>query len=100
MSGIVTFDGKPLAKARLTSFEPVEGGRASVGETDANGRYELTYIRKDKGAKVGSHCIRITAANSDEDKAEVVPPQYNRQTTLRAEVKPGTNECNFSLASR
>ncbi len=98
VSGTVTLDGKPLAGARVI-FEPVEGGRASTSTTDSRGRYELIYIRTDKGAKVGPHNVRIFAGNADLGRAEVVPPRYNLQTTLRVEVKPGENERNFELLS-
>ena len=98
VSGTVTLDGKPLAGARVI-FEPVEGGRASTASTDNEGRYELIYIRTDKGAKVGPHNVRIFAGNSEQGRAEVVPARYNLQTTLRVEVKPGENERNFELTS-
>ena len=37
--GVVTFDGSPVAQARV-SFYP-ESGRASLGVTDKNGYYRL-----------------------------------------------------------
>jgi hypothetical protein len=101
VSGVVTLDGKPIEKARLI-FEPIEGGRASIGSTDADGRYELIYIRKDKGAKVGPHRVRITVTQSDDDAVgpvPVIPEKFNRNTTLQATVKPGENECDFKITS-
>jgi len=97
--GTVTLDGKPLAGASLV-FEPVERGRASTAVTDADGRYELIYIRQDKGAKVGAHRVRITAANPDSAKAELLPLRYNAQSVLKAEVKPGDNCIDFPLTSK
>jgi hypothetical protein len=93
VSGTVTFDGKPLGDARVI-FEPTEGGRASTASTDRDGKYALTYLRKEKGAKVGPHLVRITAANPG-----ILQARYNSQTTLRAEVKPGNNQIDFPLAS-
>ena len=98
VSGTVTLDGKPLADARLI-FEPIEGGRASTGSTDSEGKYELIYIRKDKGAKLGPHLVRISAATPDAAHAELLPACYNAQTTLRADVKPGPNQIDFTLTS-
>ena len=98
VSGTVTLDGKPLADARVI-FEPAEGGRASTGSTDAEGKYELIYIRKDKGAKLGPHLVRISVTNPDAANVELLPARYNAQTTLRADVKPGSNEINFTLTS-
>ena len=95
--GAVTLDGKPSPAVRLV-FEPVEGGRASVGVTDADGRYELTYIRRDKGAKVGAHKVRISAANAEDGEKAEIPPQYSSgQTVLQANVQSGANEINFEL---
>lgn len=96
VSGMVTLNGRPLSGARLI-FEPLEGGRASVGKTDEDGKYELIYIRKDKGAKVGKHKVQIV---SDTDGSENIPARYNTQTTLEADVKSGVNDCNFTLTSR
>ena len=97
--GTVTLDGKPLAGARLT-FEPVEPGRASTGITDDDGKYELIYIRDDRGAKVGGHLVRISAPNPNSDGAELLPPRYNTQSTLKKEVKRGDNSIDFPLTSK
>ena len=99
VSGTVTLDGKPLADARLI-FEPAEGGRASTGSTDREGKYELIYIRKDKGAKVGTHLVRISIANPDADNVELLPARYNTQSVLEAEVKQGDNTIDFPLTSK
>ncbi len=68
--------------------------------TDAQGRYELIYIRNDKGAKVGAHRVQITTSNANAGKPELLPPRYNAQTTLSADVKAGDNEMNFALTSK
>ena len=99
VSGTVTLDGKPLTGARLI-FEPAAGGRASTGLTDDKGRYELIYIRKDKGAKVGAHLVRISIADSDAGNAELLPDRYNSRSVLKAEVKQGHNTVDFPLASK
>ena len=85
--------------AQRVIFEPVAGGRASTAFTDAEGKYELIYLRQDKGAKLGPHLVRVIASNRDAADAELLPPRYNTQTTLRADVKSGSNEINFTLTS-
>lgn len=95
--GIVTLDGQPLAGAGLV-FQPTEAGRASAATTDENGQYDLVYIRKDKGAKVGFHLARVSAVRSD--KSSLLPPRYNTQSILRVEVKPGDNTIDFPLTSK
>lgn len=99
VKGKVTLDGKPLAGASLV-FEPIDPGRASTATTDDNGEYELIYIRKDKGAKVGAHTVRITASGQDSDRSELLPARYNIESNLKADVQRGENTIDFPLTSK
>ena len=45
VSGTVTLDGEPLAGASLMF------GGVAYGDTDASGRYELTYMGQEKGSR-------------------------------------------------
>lgn len=94
VSGIVTLDGQPLAHASISFIQ--EGFRPSIGQTDDQGRYELTYIRDIKGAAVGTHMVKIKVFGPG---AQKVPPRYNSESELTCEVKPGHNEINFDLTS-
>lgn len=96
--GKVTLDRQPLPGAGV-GFKLRTGGREAYAATDADGNYELTYIRNDRGAPVGAHDVRISTANENTSKVEKVPAKYNSQTTLTAEVKPGDNEINFDLTT-
>ena len=104
VSGVVTMDGAPLANAQV-SFAPDEG-RASQAITDSEGKYELTYVGKTKGAKIGSHKVYITTYiedDSDPDAQnikETIPEKYNKATTLTADVKDGKNTFDFALESK
>src|SRR3954471_24901551 len=61
VTGTVTMDGKPVSDAAIV-FTPKEpGATASVGQTDASGKYELYYSRGHKGAKVGEHSVTINS---------------------------------------
>ena len=44
VSGRVVMDGKPLAGVVLSYLPSAEGGALSIGETDAEGRYRLSYV--------------------------------------------------------
>jgi hypothetical protein len=94
--GLVKMDGQPLPDATVR-FMPVEAGRFSTGRTDENGEYELQYSQSAEGAVLGKHKVTIRTYSSDDDNVvpEKVPIQYNNETTLEAEVKPGSNELNF-----
>ena len=104
VSGVVTMDGAPLAGVQV-SFAPEEG-RASQAITDSEGKYELSYIGKTKGAKVGSHKVYITTYIEDDSDPEAqktketIPKKYNKETTLTANVEEGSNTFDFKLESK
>ena len=97
--GRITLDGKPLARASV-GFTPASGGRASSGMTDAEGNYELTYIRDVMGAKIGEHTVFISTARDRARKTETVPARYNVNSTLQKEVVAGDNVIDFDLTSK
>ena len=65
VEGVVSLDGEPLKRA-LVCFYPTDG-RASAGQTDEEGHYELQYIRNVKGAVVGPHKVTISTYIDRED---------------------------------
>lgn len=113
--GTVTLDGQPLVGVSVV-FQP-DNGRPSRGTTDAEGKYELIYIRQTKGAKVGPHRVEIapsedggveeTEGDSEEGSAAgskpagkpKVPARYNSKSELNVEVKSGANKLDFELKS-
>lgn len=127
VSGVVTMDGKPLPNAVVT-FVPAAGGRAAIGQTDANGEYKLVFVGT-TGALLGQHRVSVTTApktqgsspsgkmNEEEyrkqamggqDSAayntaqvvEPIPERYNTKTELMKEVKSGQNTINLDLTSK
>jgi len=44
LTGRVLLDGKPLPGVVLSFLPKAEGGALSIGETDAEGRYRLSYV--------------------------------------------------------
>jgi len=94
--GRITLDGQPLPEAQIR-FDPVDAVRGSTGGTDQSGHYKLSYLRGDEGAAIGEH--RVTILKFTPDGRQLVPPQYNQQTTLTETVEPGENEINFDLRS-
>jgi hypothetical protein len=98
VQGIVTLDGKPLPRATVI-FQPMNGGRSSRGLTDSQGKYRLLYLRDIEGAILGSHKVTITTVTED-DRKEILPARYNKQTTLAADVKAGKNQRDFQLTSQ
>jgi len=106
VQGTVTMDGKPLPNA-IIMFVPV-GGRPSVSETDANGKYVLEFSGGRKGAIPGMNRVEINTGRLAYEKdgknypavKESVPTQYNRLTTLEFNVEAGKNNtADFALKS-
>ncbi len=109
VNGIVSLDGEPLDGASVT-FLP-DSGRQATATTDADGNYELIYIRTTKGCKLGHNKVVISTLTEPEDAAEEgddakieikrvvekVPRKYNTRTELEADVKPGENKFDFKL---
>jgi hypothetical protein len=113
VSGRVTLDGKPLEKARV-NFQPQSAERntgvGSYALTDANGDYTLKLIDDSAaGAFVGTHRVMIKApsaskGNPEDDKVRAgpdrVPAEYNVNSTLTYDVKPGHNTADWKLETK
>ncbi|MBU6222446.1 MAG: carboxypeptidase regulatory-like domain-containing protein [Planctomycetes bacterium] len=101
VTGTVTMDGQPLA-GKSVVFES-DRGVLSFGNTDANGRYKLSYIRSAKGAGLGRNVVRIstpTMGPTSPLHKDSIPAIYNTASTLEAEVVKGRNVFDFSLESK
>jgi hypothetical protein len=108
VSGRITIDGKPAANV-LVQFQPLGSkenpnpGRGSYGTTDADGRYQLTLVGKDKqfGAFVGTHRVELRAPNNADGSSSAklkIPKEYNYESKLRFDVpKEGTTTADFDI---
>src|SRR4051794_1774566 len=76
VSGTVTRKGKPLAHLRV-NFVP-EGGRASWGMTDEQGRYALQYERNRDGAFPGNYKVFVRyAPKTPKEEEQLASGQWN-----------------------
>jgi hypothetical protein len=110
VSGRITLNGKPLARASVT-FAPIaargekEPGPSSAAITDADGRYSLKLIgQSGSGAMVGKHKVmvalqeEVNTADDNPVKLKQLPLKYNGQTTLEFDVPAGgTSKADFEL---
>ena len=124
VSGTVTMNGQPVAGATL-NFLSSDGSRSAVGQTDAQGRYELTTFSPGDGALPGDYGVAIMkyelttdAAARPEDEApdepagddpfaggpdpepvNVLPERYASVATsdLTATVVEGDNTFDFTV---
>jgi hypothetical protein len=60
VKGMVKLDGNPLAGATVTFMPTGDSGRPATGETDRNGVFHLTSLRKDDGAFPGDYRVVVT----------------------------------------
>lgn len=112
VSGRVTMDNRPLAKATIR-FQPAKrSGDGTInpdsyGETDEEGKYTLKPVGvtgEAEGAVVGQHYVQITLFDHEAKPGprETIPPKYNRDSQLNFTVPPegAKDKANFDLKSR
>jgi hypothetical protein len=113
----VTLEGKPLARAVVAFLPTFSVGTHSVGETKADGTYELAHLGQ-PGAGRGEYRVVVSYIVGPDGKVadlesrsldyipvelnngkELLPPRYSNfsQTELRATVVPGCPPINFEL---
>ncbi len=109
--GTVTVDGKPVPNAVVT-FNPVQpGGSNSLGKTDAQGKYRLSFTQDKTGAMIGEHVVEIatkkmSASDMPDDGSAKemvyveIPKKYRERGTLKAEVKNQRNTIDFELSTK
>lgn len=118
VSGVVTFDDKPLADADVR-FIPAEmtPGLGGSARTDKDGKFELTYARTGSGAPAGKYQVTVSrrlmpdgspVPEGDETSpiespaSESLPAVYSspESTKLTAVVKTGGKPVEIKLDSR
>ncbi|WDI41043.1 carboxypeptidase regulatory-like domain-containing protein [Bremerella sp. P1] len=99
VSGVVSLDGTPLADV-VVSFTPKTGGRASIGQTDAEGKYRLIFSTTELGAQLGEHRVEILPADDEAPNMRVIPKKYQINSPLSAHVESGVNQIDFELKSK
>ncbi|QDV49944.1 carboxypeptidase-like regulatory domain-containing protein [Gimesia fumaroli] len=100
VTGTVTLDGNPLQGANVL-FQPQQG-KTAFAMTDENGKFELMYSQDTAGTVPGSYTVKVSKEkNPEEPGNNLVPPKYNENTTLKADVKSGEeNDFQFDLTSK
>jgi hypothetical protein len=109
VEGTVTLDGQPVDGGKIT-FVP-KSGKDPVSADIVGGKFALPSGR---GPVVGSYTVQIfwkkkTGRKVDtpgdpgvpmEEAVDVIPSQYNAQSTLTAEVKSSGNAFTFDCKSK
>jgi hypothetical protein len=112
VSGVVRVDGEPMPRGTI-SFFPADGNRGpSAGAGIVDGRYE---IEAEKGVKIGRNRVEIVGYRPTgrtitvkgvggmptvvDENFPLAGPEYNRETTLTAEIRRGHNVRDFELTA-
>ena len=101
VSGVVTFNGKPVPSAKVV-FRPMGdgGGRMAKAVTNEAGQYRLIYLEYPSmiyGATPGPQMVVITTLFHGDDpggpKPETLPACYQGpETVLKVDVAPGKKQ--------
>lgn len=107
VEGTASFNGEPIADGSINFVS--DQGKAQAGGTIKDGKYT---VGADRGLTAGKYKVEvywnkktgktvIDTADTGQAKAEtkqVIPEQFNKATTLTADLKGGSNSgINFDL---
>lgn len=110
VSGTVTYDGKPVAKLRVTfSPEPIGDdyavGPYSKGVTDENGHFSLVTRYDDNGAFIGKHKLTFEYTDIGETamsalRESLMDAKDNKDSERFAEAKKKMDAMKKKLKGR
>jgi hypothetical protein len=100
VNGVIRLDRQPMPDGRVY-FIPASGAPPVVAEIKA-GAFELKAVPGSYRIEVRMFRDRVPWPGEPHDKQiNVIPPRFNAETTLSAEVKAdGPNEFTFEVSSR
>ena len=106
ISGVVTYDGKPIANGELRSY-PIEGTKGAVSGGPIR---DGAYVAQGKGGvPIGKHRVEIQAfrpAKGHESNPEggpvdqYLPARFNESSKLTEEITTETEKIDFALSSK
>jgi hypothetical protein len=98
VQGRVTRAGKPVPGVILR-FQPEEG-RPSMGKSDAEGKFKLSYSKQYEGARVGKHRVFVVFDNTPEtpyDESGRQKLNAEQQAIIQKYGKPETSPLEVDL---
>lgn len=111
VAGKVTLDGQPLERGSI-EFHPSGSDGTMTGSVIEDGEFSIPATQ---GAKPGSYSVKIYATGDTVEvepdqppgpegegaiSEELIPPKYNRNTELTADIGDGgTEDLSFDLTS-
>jgi len=86
VSGVVTVNGKPVQGLEV-DFVPDEKIRPAIAMTDASGRYEARFLRRQAGVSLGPCVVRISLYRDGQRINNLIPPKYNEKAAENPELR-------------
>jgi hypothetical protein len=102
VSGTVTADGMPLARARVIFAPRAESQPAAMAYTDEQGGYRLYRQGPGSrgGAVVGKYTVKVMS-DAEHPLPLEIPPEYNSRSEIIREVKAGqSNVFDIDIVTR
>ena len=101
VQGRVSMNGEPIAKAAVR-FIPIDGDTPTTGGSVQDGRFRVEVPVSKQRVEFSANVIdrEKTPPNANGDQVvmkALIPPRYNKQSTLTLDVVSGLNEPEFKL---
>lgn len=109
VTGRLTYKGEPVPSTRVV-FQPDDGSRGSIGRTDDNGCFSLSYSRQENRIPRGPYTVTLKYAPSAEEETHQIPPKLSRElreviaqhgdqstSNLRFEIKRSKQDIEIKL---
>src|SRR5262245_16264315 len=78
-TGRLTYKGQPVRSTYVKFCPEEEGKRMSMGLTDDDGNFKLSYSRQEEGVLRGKHTVILTYYVSVEEETHEVPPKASKE---------------------
>lgn len=93
VSGAVLIDGKPLSEGEII-FEAADGKTTPAAGPIKDGKYAVTALPGAKKVRISASrpTAKLDPLMGVAARESMIRPEYNTQTTLTADVKPGRQE--------
>ena len=102
ISGVATYQGKPIPTGFRVEFEPSDGSRPSFGQIQDGGKFEVVHTASQKGVKAGACKVKIYWNGNPEtdpvpeEYAEMIA-KYGPSGTDVSEIEIKKKDNNFKL---
>ena len=102
ISGVATYNGKPLPTGFTVQLEPPDGARASVGVIREGGKFEMVHTPSQKGAKPGTNVVHIywndpPEVNPVPDEYKNLMAKYGFSGSEKMTVEVSKKDANFKI---